>query len=249
MKNSKILIVGGLGYLGSKLSSDILIYNKKIELSIIDILDTSNFQIYKSLVSLGLKNYFNININFKNLLEEHFKKNYYNIVINLASIVGAPLCDLYKNEAIILNQNSAINLAKIIDKNTRYIFASTGSCYGKIGTYCDENVKIKPVSIYAKTKANVEKKIKSRKNTTILRFTTVFGISIKTRDDLLINSFVKRSLRDKSIVIYEPNAKRNFISIDEISTTIIKLIKLKISTEFIMLEIHILIFLNYRLLK
>ena len=94
----KILITGGGGYIGSMLSSELIGLGHKV--TVIDLLKYDK----GSLDHL----YFNKNFTFINddarkskLLKEHIKKNEY--IIPLAALVGAPLCEKNKKEAISIN--------------------------------------------------------------------------------------------------------------------------------------------------
>ena len=83
-------------------------------------------------------------------------------------------------------------------RNSRFIFASTCSNYGIIDPDkpATETNELNPVSLYAETKIDCEKYILSlfrQFHPTSLRFGTAFGISFRTRFDLLINSFVYES--------------------------------------------------------
>ena len=60
----------------------------------------------------------------KNLI----KKNEY--VLPLAALVGAPLCEKNKKEAISVNLNSIIDLMKNVNKKNKIIFLTTNSFYG-----------------------------------------------------------------------------------------------------------------------
>ena len=60
----------------------------------------------------------------------------------------------------------------------------------------NEEAELKPLSLYAKHKVEIEKYIISQKSSknfspTILRFSTAFGLSSRMRYDLTINQFTK----------------------------------------------------------
>ena len=85
----------------------------------------------------------------------------------------------------------------------KFIFSSTCSNYGIVSsnTLADENTKLKPLSLYAKTKVDFEKfMIKKSKSTkmklTIMRFATVFGVSDRMRFDLTINQFTREIFKN-----------------------------------------------------
>ena len=45
---------------------------------------------------------------------------------------------------------------------------------------------------------------------------TVFGYSYRMRTDLLVNNFVYKGVKTKSLQIFEPNFRRNFIHVSDV---------------------------------
>jgi len=218
----KILITGGAGYIGSKLVTKLLDLNFIV--TVVDILKFS---------SRSLNHLFN-NENFtfikgdvrnKKLMKNLIKKNEF--IIPLAALVGAPLCEKNKKEAISVNFESIKYLMKIINKKNKIIYLTTNSGYG-VGAknkYCDEESPLKPISLYGRTKVEAEKNIMKTENTIAFRLATVFGYSYRMRTDLLVNNFVFKAMRDKKLIIYEPNFRRNFIHINDVVNGILYSIK------------------------
>ena len=218
----KILITGGAGYIGSKLVTKLLDLNFIV--TVVDILKFS---------SRSLNHLFN-NENFtfikgdvrnKKLMKNLIKKNEF--IIPLAALVGAPLCEKNKKEAISVNFESIKYLMKIISKKNKIIYLTTNSGYG-VGAknkYCDEESPLKPISLYGRTKVEAEKNIMKTENTIAFRLATVFGYSYRMRTDLLVNNFVFKAMRDKKLIIYEPNFRRNFIHINDVVNGILYSIK------------------------
>ena len=210
MKNKKILITGGAGFIGSKLATKLVHLGYKT--TVIDILkfDTSSLNhlfFYKnfSFVHGDVRNRF--------LMKKLLNKN--DIIIPLAALVGAPLCEKYKKEAKEINFESVQYMLKIINKRQKIIFPTTNSGYGigQKGKYCDENSPLNPISFYGKTKADAEKIVLKFKNSICFRLATIFGYSYRMRTDLLVNNFVYKALKYKKLKLYEPHFRRNYIHI------------------------------------
>ena len=220
MKN--ILITGGAGYIGSKLATELLNYNYKV--TVIDVLKFSS----RSLNHLfNNKNFSFINgdVRNKKLMKNLILNNEF--IIPLAALVGAPLCEKNKKEAISVNLESIRYLMKIITKKNKVIYLTTNSGYGvgEKNKYCDEKSPLNPISLYGRTKVNAEKIIMRSSNSIAFRLATVFGYSYRMRTDLLVNNFVFKAVRDKKLVIYEPHFRRNYIHINDVVGGIIYSIK------------------------
>ncbi len=211
MKN--VLITGGAGYIGSMLTTKLV--NLNFNVTVIDILKFSK----QSLNHLFFKNNFNFikaNVKDKKLMKKLIKKNEY--IIPLAALVGAPLCEKNKKEAVAINLNSIKFLMKNVSQKNKIIYLTTNSGYGigEKNKFCDERSPLRPISLYGKTKVEAEKEVSRFKNSICFRLATVFGYSYRMRTDLLFNNFVYNSIKQKELVLFEPNFRRNFIHVNDV---------------------------------
>jgi len=222
MKKNSFLITGGAGYIGSMLTTKLVHLGYRV--TVVDILKYS-----KS--SLNHLNFFD-NFSFvygdvrdKKLMKKLIKN--YEFIIPLAALVGAPLCEKNKKEAISVNYTSIKFLVKNISKKNKIIFPTSNSGYGigEKNKYCDESSPLKPISLYGKTKADAEKTIINFKNSICFRLATVFGLSYRMRTDLLVNNFVYEAVKKKRLQIFEPHFRRNFIHVDDVVEGIIFAVK------------------------
>ena len=215
---SRILITGGGGYVGSMLCTTLV--NLGHEVTVIDLMKYDK----------GSLNHLYYHKNFKlikkdvrdiKLLRKLIRKNEY--IIPLAALVGAPLCDKNRKDAIAINYKSIKDLVSSCSKKNKIIFLTTNSGYGvgKKNKFCDENSPLKPISLYGKTKCDAENEVIKSQNFICFRLATVFGFSYRMRTDLLVNNFVYKSVKAKRLTIFEPHFRRNFIHIRDVVSGII----------------------------
>ena len=148
----KILITGGAGYIGSMLCEYLL--NEGHEVTVIDTFLYSR----NSLNSYYANKKFNVismDVRDPNI-KEHLISH--DIIIPLAALVGAPLCNFKKQEALEVNYDSVKYIVDNISKNQIIIYPTTNSGYG-IGEkdkFCTEETPLNPISLYGKTKTDSE---------------------------------------------------------------------------------------------
>ena len=209
----KIVVTGGAGYIGSVLVSDLL--NSGHKVTVIDNL------IYNQTSISHLIGNKNLEFVFKDIRNISDVKNYYlqaDVVIPLAAIVGAPACAKDPLLATSTNKDAIIEMLKMLSASQQVIMPTTNSAYGSGDglTYCNENSELNPLSLYAKDKVEIEKIVMNNDNATSFRLATVFGVSPRMRLDLLVNNFVHRALKDRFIVLFEGNFKRNYIHLNDV---------------------------------
>jgi len=141
------------------------------------------------------------------------------IVIPLAGLVGVPLCKQDPIAARTTNLDAILMLIKRMSREQRIIYPTTNSGYG-IGqkdVFCTEETPLNPISLYGVTKVESEKAILDSGNGITLRLATVFGMAPRMRIDLLVNDFTWRAVTDRAVVIFEGEAKRNYIHVRDVS--------------------------------
>jgi len=104
----------------------------------------------------------------------------------------------------------------------RFVFASTYSNYGlsEDGKPVTEESPLNPQSLYAETKIASEEFLLSQKDAAcaplLFRFATLYGISPRTRFDLIVNQFVLDAFTKRSLIIYQRGYSRSFVHIRDV---------------------------------
>lgn len=222
MEKKKILITGAAGYIGSMLTTKLVELGYNI--LAIDILKYDDNSL-SHLFYFKNFNFIKADITKKNVIKKIIKNCEY--IIPLAGLVGAPLCNKYKKEAINVNLKSIEVLLKYKKKNQKIIYPTTNSGYGigEKNKFCNESSILKPLSLYGLTKAAAEKRILENKNVITFRLATVFGYSYRMRTDLMVNNFVENAVKTKNLRIFEPHFRRNFIHIRDVVSAFVFAIK------------------------
>ncbi|WP_334103085.1 NAD(P)-dependent oxidoreductase [Mesotoga prima] len=140
-------------------------------------------------------------------------------IVNLAAVVGEPASKKLPEETTRTNVDAAkklIDLA-IEKKAAKFVFVSTCSNYGLVpeGEMAAEESELHPLSLYAETKVQIElylkDQVKDTLNWTVLRFSTVYGLSPRPRFDLTVNDFTLHAITDKKLLIFLPKTNRPYI--------------------------------------
>ncbi len=218
-----ILVTGGAGYIGSLLVHDLLTDGHAVRVfdslmyggnSLLGVYNNPGFEFIRG------------DIRDKPALEKAVEGC--EIVVHLAAIVGYPVCKANPEAAIAVNRDATKQLVDICQDNaiSRFVFASTYSNYGKgqNGDPVTETSPLFPQSLYAETKIDAEKYILSKTGdgfpAVILRFATVFGLSPRPRFDLMVNQFTAEAVKMGKLVIYQPEFRRSFVHVQDITRAI-----------------------------
>jgi len=212
------LVTGGAGYIGSILVPallrqghsvtvlDALIFNQT---PLLDCCSNSKFEFIRG------------DICETSLIDKLIAQT--DIIIPLAAIVGAPACKKSPSHSHLVNYQAHMNIVQKVSKDQRVVFPNTNSGYGKgeKDAYCTEESPLKPVSEYGRDKIEIERAFLDKGNVVTFRLATVFGMSPRMRMDLLVNDFTYRAYKDRAIILFEENFRRNFIHIADVAKAFI----------------------------
>lgn len=195
MKN-KILVTGGAGYIGSKLSYDLTDMGFKVV--VFDNLSTGS----KKLLNKKAK-FYKLDISKSKNLKKIIKKEKINIIFHLAASLDVNESMKKPMKYYLNNVVGTENLLKSIHGNKsirKFIFSSTCAVYGNVEKeLVDEKNNCSPVSHYGSSKLVAEKIIENyiKKNNcsaAILRYFNVIGADYKLRTGIIkpSNQLVKK---------------------------------------------------------
>jgi nucleoside-diphosphate-sugar epimerase len=213
-----VLITGGAGYIGSLLAGKLLRMGHRVTVlddllwggeSLLAYFTDPNFRFVK------------VNVTEPDAARPCFED--VDAVVHLAAIVGFPACQQVGPQvARLYNVESTRYMYDLADKAgvERFVFASTYSNYGiaEDDEPVDETSPLNPQSLYAETKIESEEFLLGQGAgapcaPVVLRFATLFGISPRTRFDLIVNQFVLEAVTKGELIIYQRGYHRSFVHV------------------------------------
>lgn len=218
-----VLITGGAGYIGSLLTGELL--RKGYRVTVLDKLLFGGDSLVNYL-SHPLFHFAKVDVWEPRALREVFKNQTSapDSVVHLAAIVGFPACQAVgKQVAWRYNVEATQNVyeqAKELGVQ-RFVFASTYSNYGmsENGNLVTEESPLHPQSLYAETKIAAEEFLLAQKGQpapVIFRLATLYGISPRTRFDLIVNQFVLDAYTKRELLIYQRGYSRSFVHVRDV---------------------------------
>ena len=216
----KVLLIGGLGYVGSALT-DLLLESRDYKVTA---MDTLRFGVDPAYLHRTLTHH-----QFRFVKEDVSDMRFtwdlirnHDVVVYLASLTMA---DTARNpeEGLFVNRYMAEVVGDCCAKlDKKMIFMSTCSNYGRSDRPVDETSELLPVSMYAQTKVDAERYLaRNIAGITILRCATAYGVGPgRTRWDVILNDFVQRSLSSGMLDLFQPDAHRPVCHVADIARAI-----------------------------
>jgi nucleoside-diphosphate-sugar epimerase len=221
MTDKHILVTGGAGYIGSLLTSELLRANHRVTVvdslffggeSLLGFLHHPNFHFVKADVTEPRA--------IKDAVKKEWQKP--DAIVHLAAIVGFPACQAVGRQVAwrynVESTKTVFGQAADLGVE-RFVLASTYSNYGLStdGKPVTEESSLNPQSLYAETKIAAEEFLLSQKDAPVapllFRFATLYGISPRTRFDLIVNQFVLEAFMKRELIIYQRGYSRSFVHI------------------------------------
>jgi nucleoside-diphosphate-sugar epimerase len=216
----RVLITGGAGYIGSLLTGALLAAGYEVAViddllfggdSMLAYMSHPKFRFRKADVTSD-----DLSVDLRDV----------DVVYHLAALVGFPVCQSVGEAVAFRFNRDATRLVFHAAEGagvSRFIFASTYSNYGVAADSrpVTEESELHPQSLYARTKIASEEFLlaqakRTRTAVIIPRFTTLFGVSPRTRFDLLVNQFVLEALLLRKLVLFQGNYRRSFVHVRDV---------------------------------
>jgi nucleoside-diphosphate-sugar epimerase len=220
----RILVTGGLGYLGSILCEHLLDAGFAVT-ALDNLMYGSGQQGLYHLCAHAAFDFIKGDVRDEALMRTVLRRA--DVVIHLAAIVGASACERDPMLARSVNLDAVRLLTRLRSPRQLILFPNTNSGYGITSgeTLCTEESPLQPISLYGQTKVEAERLLLQTPQTICLRLATVFGTSPRMRLDLLVNHFVYAAVKEGYLVIFEKDFKRNFVHIRDVADCMLHAIR------------------------
>src|SRR5579864_45967 len=176
----RVLVTGGLGYLGSILCEHLLDAGCKVK-AVDNLMYGAGQQGLFHLCARPAFDFVKGDVRDESLMKNALTSA--DVVIHLAAIVGASACDRDPALSTSVNLESVRLLNRLRSPSQVVIYPNTNSGYGATtgASFCTEDSPLQPISLYGRTKVDAERHLLESPNVVTLRLATVFGMSPRMR--------------------------------------------------------------------
>lgn len=209
---SRVLVVGGAGYVGGWLVDEALAAGH--ELRVYDILLYEDRYLKDIPFVAG-------DVLDRERLAPHLE--WADTVVWLAALVGDPASALDPTLTRKINLESVEWLCGVFDG--RIVFPSTCSVYGARDEELDEDSPLAPMSLYAETKVDCERVlVEQHPDSLILRLATLAGVGdtySRIRLDLVVNILVARAKVIGELQVFGGRQYRPLLHVRDVATAVV----------------------------
>ena len=201
----KILIFGGAGYIGTKLSKKL-----KDAGNHITIYDSFKYDSPRNLRHVDRI----INDDVANIINH---QEIFNDVGKIIYLISPRLHEIVDESQVTKELINLKNVLDLVKEGCHFYFTSSCSVYGVNDEVVNESSPVMVTSLYSKLKIESEDLIKNYEkiNFIILRLSTLYGEGKITRNDILINNLITSYKNNEDIDIFDASASRPHIHIDD----------------------------------
>jgi nucleoside-diphosphate-sugar epimerase len=230
LNDRTILIIGGAGYIGIPLTVQLLARGYKVRC--LDILLYENRDLTTLFLGEPGYEFMHGDMTDSDVMTKALED--ITDVIILAGLVGDPITKKYPNESGLINDDGVANVINHINGKgiNKVVFVSTCSNYGEIpeDVTANEDYKLKPLSLYSKSKVAAEKNILGNKGKvdytgTVLRFSTAFGLSGRMRFDLTVSEFTRELFIGNTLEVFDADTWRPYCHVRDFGRALIRVLE------------------------
>ena len=212
-----VLVTGGAGYVGAIVARNLLAEGHSVR--VLDSLLHGQQSVANALEEHGVQ----VRVgDVRDAAARRSAVEGVDAVIHLAAIVGDPAC---ARDPELANEVNVVSSLRLIEDARaagvgRFVFASTCSNYGRMADSSvpvDESGELRPVSLYAEQKVEIEKLLLARDlgpiAPTCLRLATVYGVAPRMRFDLTINEFTRDLWAGRLLTVFGEQFWRPYVHV------------------------------------
>ena len=213
MKKLNILVTGGAGYVGSELIPALIEDGHNVKC-------LDRFFFGKEF--LASKHFDNLELIQDDIrwFDSKILKNI-DLVMDLAALSNDPVGDLNPEKTFEINHKGRERVVRLCKENgvSQYILASSASIYGQQKEIVTEESDVNPLTAYSKANRKAELTALSLNDenftVSVLRFSSIYGLSPRMRFDLAVNGLVLDLFNTGKIIVYGKNNRRPFLHIKD----------------------------------
>ncbi len=212
----RILVIGGGGYIGSALLPQLLEAGYQVRL--LDLLLFGDEAIKPFLDHPALEV---VRSDYRQVDQLVRSMQGVDTVVHLGGLVGDPACSVDEDLTVEVNLDYTRIIAEVAKGSGvgRFVFASSCSVYGASDELLDESSSLNPVSLYARSKITSENVLFEMSSPdfapTMMRFGTIYGLSGRTRFDLVVNLLSAKACIDGKITVFGGDQWRPFVHVED----------------------------------
>jgi nucleoside-diphosphate-sugar epimerase len=219
---SRVLVVGGAGFVGSVLVRDLL--ERGYAVSVLDAFmygDDGLEELY------GRDRLRVVQGDIRDVESVVRAMRDADAVVHLGGLVGDPACALDEQVTLDINLHATRTLAWVARGLgvTRFVFASSCSIYGAGDGILSEGSPLAPVSVYAQSKCDSEDLLLAMSDDTfapcVLRFGTLYGLSSRPRFDLVVNLLTAKAVTEGQITVFGGDQWRPFLHVTDAALAVV----------------------------
>ena len=228
MKNKRVLVTGGMGFIGPTLINRLILNNNRI--TVVDRLDYGISPILEDKIGNEIE-FFESDLSEKSNINIRIADGEFDVIIHMASMSLIPVCQERPDYAYQSNVLSALNLLTSCKTGVTFLNFSTSAVYISENSFHEEDTTpYQPIDVYGWTKKHVEELSRyfaKKNNFPVINIRLANAVGYGETNQKLFGAILSQINEGKTdIELGNLSPKRDYISVDDISYAVEKLIDL-----------------------